>query len=77
MPGNAKPRKKSTSKRQAKPKRPKEETAEQPFGILLTVQEDNTYAATPMGGMGPMAIPTHLRRAANELEAALTKAPAQ
>lgn len=58
--GSTKPRKKKPAK-------------EQPFGVLVTVTEKG-YQATPTGGMGPMAIPTHLRAAANAIEAQLTKA---
>jgi hypothetical protein len=65
--------KKSTAKRKAKPKTPKEAKAQEPFGVLLVVTE-NGYQATPTGGMAPMAIPTHLRAGANAIEAELTKA---
>jgi hypothetical protein len=40
-------------------------------GFLVEVQEDGTYAVTPVGGIGPYAVPTHLRKAANEIEKAL------
>lgn len=66
-------KKKPATKRAPKPKTPKEEKPAESFGVYLTVTE-NGYQATPTGGMGPMAIPTHLRAAANAIEAELTKA---
>lgn len=50
-----------------------EKGVEQGPGITIRLLEDGTYQTSPFGGIGLFAVPTHLRRAANEAERTLTK----